>query len=60
MGVTLKVGPLGLAGAEQLRRMPGNIKVETITVPLTSCLVWNQLYDFLQFLFLFAKQNNPN
>jgi hypothetical protein len=23
-------------------------------------LVWNQLYDYLQFLFLFAKQTNPN
>ncbi len=23
-------------------------------------LVWNQLYDYWQFLFLFAKQTNPN
>jgi hypothetical protein len=23
-------------------------------------LVWNQLYDYCQFLFLFAKQTNPN
>jgi hypothetical protein len=27
---------------------------------LTSCLVWNQLYDNWQLLFLSAKQTNPN
>ncbi len=31
-----------------------------ITVLLTSCWVWNQLYDNWHFLFLFAKQTNPN
>ncbi len=39
----------------------GNTKGGRITVPLTSVwLVWNQLYDKRQFLFLFAKQTNPN
>ncbi len=37
-----------------------NTKGEGIIVPLTSCLVWNQLSDNWQFLFLFAKQSNPN
>jgi hypothetical protein len=39
--------------------VPENTKGGSITVPLTSCLVWNQLYDNWQFLFLFAKQTNP-
>jgi hypothetical protein len=40
----------------------GNTKGGIITVLLTSCLtvVWNQLYDNGQFMFLFAKQTNPN
>jgi hypothetical protein len=40
---------------------PGNTKGVSITVPMSSCLlVWNQLYDYWQFVFLFAKQTNPN
>jgi hypothetical protein len=38
---------------------PGNTKGGSITVPLTSWLVWNQLYDNWQLWFLFSKQANP-
>ncbi len=40
----------------------GNTKGGSITIPLTSFfwLVWNQLYDYWQFLFLLAKQTNSN
>jgi len=41
-------------------RLAGNTKGGSITVTLTSCLVWNQLYDNWQLLFLSAKQTNPN
>jgi hypothetical protein len=33
---------------------------ESVTVLLTSSLVWNQLYGNRQFLFLFTKHSNPN
>ncbi len=41
--------------------IPGNTKGGSIVVLLTSCLTGlNHLYDNWQFLFLFAKQTNPN
>jgi len=52
--------PILLASA--IHAYTGNTKGESITVPLTSCLISLELavWQLIFFLFLFAKQTNPN